>query len=609
MKWGRTLVIALLLIAGCSGHNQLLPTHSPSITALAGSSIDHVSLVSIGSNLEIALTEIPEAGTFFRINLPNSRSLTNQEWSGDAAVLHLAAATHAGIEIGVIPLDDYRGGPVAVQFALGNASRTAATAPRGYDNIVEDLKVVQIEEGLHRLTWTERNTGDYNLDGLVGVSDMTPIGQYYGGDVASGGAPEWVDGNNNGLIEVGDITPIGSNYEAYWAGYVVWRNGTALQAPAGGEITIARSEADFEAGRPVYEIELTGEVGDTWYVTPVDSSYPDTEAGSESVEVISEPVILDADLLIDLDFTGIETFELNSLQNKVINDGDQILRIIDPGEIVNNFEIGERLLVSQYGVISVDPGGQIMADELPREVPLILDIIYAPKVDFENGLPRLEFEDKVPDEYHVVAAIPFILPAEETHPTVLSISISNDEKPVIGSGYHIETIYTCITDGGTQEPDSCMRRLDFAQRTVSQITAVSHDYSDEIAMPDPDRDGISDQLLLSKNDLVTFGEPQYSLYLLEGTIDAAYDPQAGYMTLNNTMMHVKDDLVPMQTWDIHFNESTRFGSVVDETLDNPLAIDPTTIVAGDKVLVKFYVFKDAPGDADRVWAEIIAKYL
>jgi len=109
------------------------------------------------------------------------------------------------------------------------------------------------------LTWTERVIGDYNQDGLVGVSDLTPLGQRYeesvsyenpdyrfgiaywpvghplddGGagagnpPLAGSGADNWrlarIDGNSDGLIGVSDITAIGQHWAERLDGYRVYR--------------------------------------------------------------------------------------------------------------------------------------------------------------------------------------------------------------------------------------------------------------------------------------------------------------------------------------------------------------------------------------------------
>ena len=66
----------------------------------------------------------------------------------------------------------------------------------------------------NKLLWKYRNTGDYDQNRQVGISDITPIGIHLG---KSSGDSDWfkaepADGDGNGLINISDITPIGVNY-------------------------------------------------------------------------------------------------------------------------------------------------------------------------------------------------------------------------------------------------------------------------------------------------------------------------------------------------------------------------------------------------------------
>ena len=92
--------------------------------------------------------------------------------------------------------------------------RDVASAPTKAGSVAP----LDIDTDTDLMTWYYYNLGDYNQDGLVTASDLTPIGQRYGNSntpdkfpVAT--ADSAADGNDNGLIEVGDITPIGQNYE------------------------------------------------------------------------------------------------------------------------------------------------------------------------------------------------------------------------------------------------------------------------------------------------------------------------------------------------------------------------------------------------------------
>jgi hypothetical protein len=87
--------------------------------------------------------------------------------------------------------------------------------------------------GTVSLRWRGRHTGDYNLDGLVTVADLTPLGFHFNkspeldadGLPVKSGDNEWaaeVDGNVDGLIAVSDLTPIGANYQSRLIGYRVY---------------------------------------------------------------------------------------------------------------------------------------------------------------------------------------------------------------------------------------------------------------------------------------------------------------------------------------------------------------------------------------------------
>jgi len=81
------------------------------------------------------------------------------------------------------------------------------------------------------LSWGYFNSGDYDQNGEVGVSDLTPLGQHFG-ETSPAGPPNpfplstvlaIIDGNGDGEINIADITPIGMHFGTRIQGYHVYR--------------------------------------------------------------------------------------------------------------------------------------------------------------------------------------------------------------------------------------------------------------------------------------------------------------------------------------------------------------------------------------------------
>lgn len=99
--------------------------------------------------------------------------------------------------------------------------------PTGSGNSVSDLSYVRNPDQTVTLRWTERNQGDYNLDGQVKADDLSRVAFYFGSnssdpdplirDLAKfvGGADE--------VISATDVSPIAFNFGAELTGYAVLR--------------------------------------------------------------------------------------------------------------------------------------------------------------------------------------------------------------------------------------------------------------------------------------------------------------------------------------------------------------------------------------------------
>jgi len=151
-------------------------------------------------------------------------------------------------------------------------SKTTSFTPYGWVNRIDDL--VLSGTGPYRLSWTYRNKGDYDLNGMVNVSDLTPIGVFYG---MSHSEPRWLfgtaaDGDGNGMVTISDITPIGQYFGGTIIGYQVW--GTNDPADQWSHVGNATVETNLNKNplRPRFVVELPS-LDYTYYsIWPYDNS-------------------------------------------------------------------------------------------------------------------------------------------------------------------------------------------------------------------------------------------------------------------------------------------------------------------------------------------------
>ncbi len=176
----------LLLIPACSGH-RLLP---------AGG--DSPSPIATIQQLDDVLAELDA------VESPPGT---------DAALFD-----ELKVELARVLSERFSSGKVATEPPRDDRSR----APLSWD------------EGSTALRWYYYSTGDYNQDGLVTVSDITPLGQNFDAegpfDMAT--AVSCVDGDQNDFITIGDITPIGQCFGRQVSGYNVYGSSSASDYPA-----------------------------------------------------------------------------------------------------------------------------------------------------------------------------------------------------------------------------------------------------------------------------------------------------------------------------------------------------------------------------------------
>lgn len=169
-----------------------------------------------------------------------------------------------------------------------SGSRAASKAPGGPKNGVEDLAIINQSGSEVTLQWTEKNVGDYDVNGLVTISDMTPIGTFFNQSVNATSDPVYaaiVDGDSNGLINVADLTPIGANFGNQITGYTLYSNSAGdakvTDVPRPTNLTPKRS--------PVYTHVATVSGGETFTVRPTGATTAETGTLSNTATLQTEP--------------------------------------------------------------------------------------------------------------------------------------------------------------------------------------------------------------------------------------------------------------------------------------------------------------------------------
>ena len=155
--------------------------------------------------------------------------------------------------------------------ALGKEpGRSPSTPPAGNDNAVFNMQLsAQPPDGIggqgsSELLFYPRLLGDYDGNGEVGISDITPLGKYFGqtvqyddpelhggikywptGEPDGAGRDNWlkarVDGDGNGEINAADITPIAVHFQEHADG---WR--VELRLSAEDEFSLLPHPEDAE---------------------------------------------------------------------------------------------------------------------------------------------------------------------------------------------------------------------------------------------------------------------------------------------------------------------------------------------------------------------------
>jgi len=175
---------------------------------------------------------------------------------------------------------------IRVLSARGD-SKLISTPPDGEPNRIMDLRLSSEAGGDLTLAWSYISLGDYDQNGEVNISDLTPLGVNFGltGTFAYSTALSVIDGDDNGEMNIADVTPIGQHLRNSVVRYMVYASAdmadypVAADAPNGEGATLLGTVAfTSAAGVPAVDrLSFTYTVavpvaGDYYWVRPSDGT-------------------------------------------------------------------------------------------------------------------------------------------------------------------------------------------------------------------------------------------------------------------------------------------------------------------------------------------------
>lgn len=150
----------------------------------------------------------------------------------------------------------------------------------------QNYSYIDVGDGSATLSWDYRNTGDYNQDSEVSISDITQIVLNYG---TSAGDTNWgtaaaADGDGNLEINISDITPIVLYYATSVTGYKIEHS--TLQSGPWAEIdNVATTDSLVDPLRR-FEYNIPAPISGDWYrVRAFSSEDPSQGPATDALQV------------------------------------------------------------------------------------------------------------------------------------------------------------------------------------------------------------------------------------------------------------------------------------------------------------------------------------
>jgi hypothetical protein len=141
---------------------------------------------------------------------------------------------------------------LALIAALPAEPRGVSSPPRS----ASARSILHWEANAGELDFGMYNPGDYDQNGVVNISDLTPLAMHFMESVPTGDPDSIlavVDGDGNGIINISDVTPIGANFGNALSGYRVYFEASDLAIPA--------SDSAPSSAVPMRELPLSEALG------------------------------------------------------------------------------------------------------------------------------------------------------------------------------------------------------------------------------------------------------------------------------------------------------------------------------------------------------------
>jgi PKD repeat protein len=155
-------------------------------------------------------------------------------------------------------------------------TKNVSTPPTGDANHVADFGITDHGDGSYSLSWHYRNLGDYDQNGTVGVSDITPLAIHYGETyviaLEQNTIQAVVDGSGNEKVGIEDVTQIAMYFGTTCVGYSL-RASDILPTFVSDTAALDVISLSFAQGEGRYEFGVDHALPSHSYiaVAPVDS--------------------------------------------------------------------------------------------------------------------------------------------------------------------------------------------------------------------------------------------------------------------------------------------------------------------------------------------------